>query len=100
MASSCTWVKPKLSFGPLPRARYVSCLSVALTFKSHSAVSWTENDRYLFIWGGEVTDPDIMEKDSVYKLDTSKYKCATQCNCLRDDDLVGTNYHWNSAAYQ
>lgn len=71
-SASCTWdwVKPRLSFGTLPRARYDTTYSFLPSVR-HSAVSWTESDRFLYIWGGEVVDPEDTEKDSVYKLDTS-----------------------------
>lgn len=53
------WVKPRISWGPIPTSR-------------HSAVSWQTDNRYMFIYGGEVAEPEANEKNTVHSLDTRK----------------------------
>jgi len=51
------WVPPRVSFGPIPAPRY-------------NATTWVEKDRYFFVYGGIVSDPEPHERDVVYRLDT------------------------------
>ena len=51
------WVAPRISFGALPSPR-------------HSATTWTTDDRFFYVYGGSVVNPEPFEQQSVYRLDT------------------------------
>ena len=62
-----TWLPPRISFGPIPAARY-------------SAITWVEQDRYFYVYGGVMANPAPDERDVIYELDTSA-SCHSSRRC-------------------
>lgn len=83
------WIRTRLSFGPLPSPR-------------HSATTWVADDRFFFVYGGYIEQPEDFEKDSVYRLDTRPpCPCPPSVVCsltpLRLHDLDAHHHHGRGA---